>query len=423
MNAAIITIGQEILIGQIVDTNSSWISYQLNGIGINVQRIISISDSEDDIINTLNQLVKDFDFVITTGGLGPTSDDITKLALCKFFGCRLVVHEQSLDKIKHLFSSRGLPVTELNLKQAEVPEICEPLLNRLGTAPGMWFKVNNCNIISLPGVPFEMTEIMRENVLPRISQLNNQQVIVHRTLHTFGFPESFLAEKLSKWEKDLPESISIAYLPSPKSIRIRLSSTGINKEIIEALIQEQIEKLQTIIPENLFGFNENDTMASVVGSLLMQTNSKLSVAESCTGGNISHLLTMTPGSSEYFTGGIIAYSNQIKTRVLEVDEQLITMYGAVSQQVVEAMAQGVRKLMMTDYAIASSGIAGPDGGTEQKPVGTFWIAIASKRSTQSIIFRLGIDRERNIERGSVSALNMLRLQIMNEHKIKLGTSY
>jgi nicotinamide-nucleotide amidase len=419
MNAAIIIIGQEILIGQIVDTNSFWIASQLNSIGINVQRIISISDSEDDIINTLNQSIKEYDIIITTGGLGPTSDDITKLSLCKFFGCKLVVHKQTLQKIEQIFSSRGLPVTELNLKQAEVPESCEPLLNGLGTAPGMWFKVNNCNIISLPGVPFEMMAIMQEHVLPRILQTNKKHYIVHRTIHTFGLPESFLAEKLSRWEQELPSSIQVAYLPSPISIRIRLSSTGNNKSIIETLVQDQIEKLKAIIPEYLFGYND-DTMASVIGHLLRQNKSTLSVAESCTGGKISNLISEVPGASDYFTGSIIAYSNTIKQNVLGVEENSLVKHGAVSQQVVKAMAQGVRKIMGTDYSIATSGIAGPEGGTTKKPIGTIWIAVSSPQKTICKKFSLGMDRERNILRGSITALNMLRLQIMNEHKVKHG---
>jgi nicotinamide-nucleotide amidase len=414
MNAIIITIGQEILIGQIVDTNSAWIATQLNSIGIDVHRIISIPDAEEDILFTLSQTLNDNCIVLMTGGLGPTSDDVSKPALCKFFGCGLRIHEPSVKVIENLFISRGLPVTELNLKQAEVLECCEPLLNTLGTAPGMWINYNTSVLVSMPGVPFEMKSIMQEHVLPRIAKMYQKNTIVHKTLHTFGLPESFLADRLCEWERRLPKSIKVAYLPSPISIRIRLSSSGNNKDLIENLIQDEVEKLNQIIPQHLFGFNESDTMASVLGNLLRQTKSTLSVAESCTGGYVSHLLTQTPGSSEYFIGGVIAYSNQIKQNLLGVKELLIREHGAVSQKVVENMAVGARLAFKSDYAIATSGIAGPDGGTAQKPVGTLWVAVSSPKLTQSQLFNLGSDRERNIQRGSVSALNMLRLMILRE---------
>jgi len=415
MNAAILTIGQEILIGQIVDTNSAWIASQLNLIGINVSRIASIPDVESDIIHTLKQLTEKFDLVITTGGLGPTSDDITKLSFCKFFGCKLVTHHESLTQIEHLFKSRGLPLTDLNIQQALVPECCEPLLNRQGTAPGMWFKHNDCIVVSLPGVPFEMIGLMQEFVLPRLSQLNVTQVIIHKTLHTFGLPESFLAERLAEWERGLPKGISLAYLPSPVSIRLRLTSIGDNRGQVEESIDDQVERLKAVIPEYLFGYNENDTMASVVGDMLRKTNATLSVAESCTGGMVSQLITSMPGSSDYFNGSVVAYANRVKKEVLGVDKNLIEKYGAVSQEVVEAMALGVKRAMHSDYAIATSGVAGPGGGTLQKPVGTLWIAISSPTLTMSKLFKLGGDRERIILRGAVTALNMLRLRLVEEN--------
>jgi len=415
MRSAIVTIGQEILIGQIVDTNSAWIAAQLNSIGVDVQLMTSIPDVSNEIISTINQLVENYELVLVTGGLGPTTDDVTKPALCELFGCNLIVHEPTLLHVQNLFSSRGLPTTELNAKQAEVPSSCEVLPNPLGTAPGMWFKHKNSILVSMPGVPFEMKSIMENHVLPRLSEMAGNDVIVHKTIHTFGLPESFLAEKLMRFEAELPKSISLAYLPSPVSIRLRLSSSGNEKVTVEKSIQRQVEKLQEIIPEQIFGFDD-DTMSSVVGRILRTRKATLSVAESCTGGSISQMITSLSGSSEFYLGGVVAYSNDVKENILKIDKQLITTYGAVSQQVVEAMAKGVRSLFNSNYAIATSGIAGPTGGTLEKPVGTVWIAISSAKGVQSKMFKFSNDRERNILRSSVTALNMLRLALIKENE-------
>jgi len=412
MNAAILTIGQEILIGQIIDTNSAWIAQKLNEAGVNVQLITSIPDENSTIISVVNELLNKFNLVLVTGGLGPTSDDVTKHALCELFDCKLTTHQPTLERIKNLFSSRGLPVTRLNEMQADVPDRCEVLDNPLGTAPGMWFKHGDSVLVSMPGVPFEMKSIMENHVIPRLLSQSTEIVIVHKTVHTFGLPESFLADKISEWESNLPKSISLAYLPSPNSIRLRLSSTGNNKELIHKVIYEQIEKLKAIIPDNIFGY-DNDTMALVVANLLKNSNSTLALAESCTGGNISHLITSIPGSSAFFNGSVVAYSNKVKEEVLGVNAKLIEEHGAVSKQVVESMAVGVRKLMNSDYSIATSGIAGPTGGTQAKPVGTIWVAISSRNFTESKLFKFGNDRERNIIRSSISALNMLRLHLLS----------
>lgn len=413
MRAAILTIGQEILIGQVVDTNSAWIASRLNEIGIEIHEILSIPDLSERIISSVRQLNNEYDLVLVTGGLGPTSDDITKPALCKAFNCGSILHEPTLEHIKNIFTSRGLPLTDLNSKQAEVPDCCEVLPNPLGTAPGMWFNADKSILVSMPGVPFEMKGIMENYVLPRLKSASGNRVIIHKTIHTFGLPESFLAEKLSEWEKELPQSISIAYLPSPLSIRLRISSTGYNNDEIDSLIQLQIDKLYKIIPENIFGFGD-DTMALVVGKLLKSKKSTLAVAESCTGGTISEMITANSGSSEYFLGGVVAYSNELKKRLLGVDGNHLTTYGAVSQQVVESMAIGIRKVTGADYAIATSGIAGPTGGTPQKPVGTIWIAVSSGSNTVSKMYKFSNDRERNITRSSVTALNMLRLLLLKE---------
>lgn len=417
MEAAILTIGEEILIGQIVDTNSAWIAQELNKIGISVKKIISISDSDSEIQSAVNQLLNNYDIVLSTGGLGPTSDDITKQSLCKVFGSKLVLHNETLDHVREIFEKRGLPLTEINSKQAELPDNCEVLYNSMGTAPGMLFHRDGRYFISMPGVPFEMKAIMEKHVIPRFRNNEGGEEIVHKTIHTYGLPESFLAEKISDWESNLPNNIKLAYLPSPLSIRLRLSSKGFNRHIIDVEIQDQIEKLLRIIPENIFGY-DNDTLASVVGRLLTDNGLTLSTAESCTGGTLSQLITQVPGSSNYFLGGIISYSNLIKINELGVRKELIEEHGAVSQQVVEAMAEGIKNRFGSHYSIATSGIAGPTGGTPLKPVGTVWVAISSMHGTISQQFIFGSDRERNILRSSASALNMLRIQIEREKNKK-----
>ena len=410
MKAALLTIGEEILIGQIVDTNSAWMAQELNKIGISVKEIVSISDSYSDIQASIEQLVKKYDIVLSTGGLGPTRDDITKQSICQLFNAKLVMHEPTLNHIRDIFAKRGLPLTELNSKQAEVPDSCEVLFNPNGTAPGMWFNFENKIFVAMPGVPYEMKAIMEMHILPRLMKETGKKSIVHKTIQTFGLPESFLAEMLSDWEDNLPKDISLAYLPSPNSIRLRLSSIGDKASLIEQRIDDEIKKLQHIIPDNIFGY-EHDTMASVVGQLLADNNLTLAVAESCTGGYVSQLLTQVPGSSKYFLGGIISYSNEIKIKELAVNSELIEAHGAVSQPVVEAMARGVRTKFNANYSIATSGIAGPTGGTPTKPVGTVWIAVSTESGTFSQLLNLGGDRERIIIRSSISALNMLRLQI------------
>ncbi len=413
MNAAIVTIGQEILIGQIVDTNSAWMASELNSIGIDVKKIISISDSIHEIESTVNELAKTFEIILLTGGLGPTNDDITKQALCKLFDSKLILHTDTLNHIEQLFKKRKLPLTELNRLQAFVPDKCEILFNSIGTAPGMWFKASSGIVVSLPGVPFEMKSIMEQQVLPKLKELSGNQVIVHKTIQTFGIPESFLAEKLMEWENQLPANVSLAYLPSPISIRLRLSSKGNDRIKIDRFLTQQVNKLQLLIPEYIFGF-ETDSLSSVVGKILISKNRSLSVAESCTGGYLAHLITQISGSSGYFKGGIIAYSNQVKSSVLGVSTQSIEQFGAVSREVVEEMAIGARKLLNTDYAIATSGIAGPTGATPSKPVGLVCISIATPKRTISESFTFTNDRERNIIRCSATALNMLRLELMSE---------
>ena len=416
MNAAIITIGDEILIGQIVDTNSAWIAEELNKIGIKICKIASIPDTNEDIVNSVGELLDKYDLVLETGGLGPTSDDITKPALCDYFGTHLVVHKPTLKHIEDVFTKRGLPLTELNAKQAEVPASCEVIHNPSGTAPAMWFNKDGKLLVSMPGVPFEMKAIMRNDILPRLAKLMGSQQIVHKTIQTFGLPESFLAQKLFEFEQKLPNHIKLAYLPNPESIRLRLSTSGSNIELIKQEIGTQIDAITQIIPSHVFGFDD-DSMVSVVANLLKQNNSTLAVAESCTGGNIAHLVTLQPGSSAFFLGGVVAYSNAVKSNLLNVDKNLISTHGAVSKQVVEAMAKGARERLHSNYSIASSGIAGPSGGTDSKAVGTIWIAVSTPQKTVSQVFSFGNDRKRNILRSSASALNMLRLILIEENKM------
>lgn len=414
MNAELITIGDEILIGQVVDTNSAWIAEKLNLIGIKVDKIISIPDSKDVIQKTIDEAFIECDVIIMTGGLGPTNDDITKTTLKEYFNGQYIIHEPTLAQIKSIFYRRGLELTELNRKQAEVPDCCVVLQNLLGTAPGMWFEKDGKIFVSLPGVPFEMEGLMENEVLPRLSKISSNQIVIHRTIQTFGLPESFLAERLTNWENQLPNFVKLAYLPSPTSIRLRLTAYGSKEMQLEESIKIEVSKLYKEIPEYIFGEGEV-TMQEVVGQLLKVKNATLSTAESCTGGTIAHLITQIPGSSAYFKGSVVAYSNEVKEKILGVDSELIKNYGAVSKQVVEAMAKGVKLTLNTNCAIAVSGIAGPDGGTPSKPLGTVWIAIATDKSLTCTELKLSSDRKRNIIRASVTALNMLRLRLIDEN--------
>jgi nicotinamide-nucleotide amidase len=413
MEAVLITIGDEILIGQIIDTNSAWMAKMLNDEGINVTEIISISDQPGHIIAALNESGRKASIVLVTGGLGPTKDDRTKGALCTFFGTQLIEDKLVLQHIIGLLSPRGVVMNTLNYEQAMVPESATILVNKLGTAPGLLFNHQGTVFIFMPGVPFEMKYIMENEVLPRIKKLFNTTTIIHRTVLTQGLPESMLAERIADWEDSLPTCISLAYLPSPESMKLRLSARGDNHAYLSQLLDERISELTQIIPDNIFG-SDNDSMAGNVGKILVQKGLTIATAESCTGGNIAHFFTLNPGSSQYFKGGVVAYSNELKIKLLGVRAETIAAYGAVSQQVVESMATSARRLLDTDYSIATSGIAGPDGGTQEKPVGTVWIAVAGPDFVVSKVYNFGDHRERNIIRSSQSALNMLRLELLKK---------
>jgi len=414
MKAEIITIGDEILIGQIVDTNSAWMGEQLNLNGIEVFQITSVHDDHHHIQNALAEAEKHADLVLITGGLGPTKDDITKKVLCEYFDCGMVIDESVLQHVTERLSRRNIKVNQLNRDQALVPEKCNVLHNSKGTAPGMWFEQNNTIFVSMPGVPFEMKALMEEEVLPRLRKNGKAKSIYHQTVLLYGIPESALAERIEHWETALPDFIKLAYLPSQLMLRLRLSAYGTDPKILEAEVERQIEILKTIIPEHIFGYN-GDTLAGVTGQLLVKANATLAIAESCTGGNIAHLFTENAGSSAYFKGGIVAYSNDVKQTLLGVNKKTLQKQGAVSKEVATEMVLGVKKALNTGYAIATTGIAGPEGGTEEKPVGTVWIAVAGQQNILVKRYVFAHNRERNILRSSQTAINLLRELILNEN--------
>jgi nicotinamide-nucleotide amidase len=412
MKAEIITIGDELLIGQTVDTNSAWIGAELSKIGFEVFQITSISDKKDHILKMLSEVTGRSD-VLITGGLGPTSDDITKLTLCEFFDTRLIFNKDVFKMIENMLLRRNFPLNENNRRQAEVPENCRVLYNATGTAPGMWFEKGGTVFIAMPGVPFEMKHIMTEHVLPELQNRFRTQCIIHKNIMTYGTPEAKLAEILTEFEAGLPDVINLAYLPSSGIIKLRLTGKGSDKSIISEVINQQVERLYRIIPEFIYGENE-ESLEMATGRLLVEKKATLCTAESCTGGKIAQMITSVPGSSAYFKGSVIAYDNSVKIQLLNVPEAVIINKGAVSQEAIVSMAEGARQLFNTDYAVATSGIAGPDGGTEEKPVGTVWIAVASNSGTVAEKQTFGNDRIQNIKRFSLAALNLLRKRIISE---------
>ena len=413
IKAEIISIGDELLIGQVVNTNASWMAVELNKSGIKVGRITAISDDGQEIVDAIAHAEKTYDIILLTGGLGPTKDDITKNVLADYFGSKIIFHEPTFKHIKSLFSKRNYKVTEVNKHQALIPDKCIPLHNQNGTAPGMWFEKDDKVIVSMPGVPFEMKGLLLDEIIPRLKERFNLSHIYHRTAMTTGIGESLLAEKIADWENCLPDYIKLAYLPQPGIVRLRLSASGNNMETIEEEVDNYCNKLIDIIPDIIFGWDDI-SLEEVVGNLLKERGQTLSTAESCTGGYIAHLITSIAGSSEYYAGSVVSYSNDVKDNVLGVDKNVIDLKGAVSKEVVEQMASGGKKLLKTDYCLATSGIAGPDGGTDEKPVGTVWIALATPDDVVSKLFHFGEHRGRNIRRSALSALEMLRRYLINE---------
>ena len=414
LNATIITIGDELLIGQVIDTNSAFIAQALSKIGIPVTQRIAVGDSKDTITEALDTASKKSSIVILTGGLGPTADDITKPLLNEYFGGKMVIHEPSLAHITHIFETiHKKPMIERNRKQAEVPDVCEVLFNEKGTAPGMLFIKEEVHYFSLPGVPHEMKWLIETKVIPLLQKKFKTDYILHKTLLTAGLGESFLSELIAPFENALPSSIKLAYLPNFGMVRLRLTGTGKDENALEKLMQTQFEKLQEAVKDYLVT-NADEPMEMVVGNLLKQRNQTVATAESCTGGFIGHLLSKHAGSSKFYTGGIISYDNRIKTEFLEVPPTILQTVGAVSKEAVEQMAIAVRAKMNTDYSISVSGIMGPSGQTDEKPLGMVWVGVANRERVVSKVFYLRFDRQRNIEVTANQAINLLRLLIINK---------
>ena len=413
MKCEVISIGDELLIGQTINTNASWIGEQLNILGFTISHCLVISDLKNDIINALDQAYKRSDVILITGGLGPTNDDITKHTLTEYFNTTLKLNIEIEKNIIDYFTNRNLPILQSNRDQALIPISCQVLPNSRGSASGMWFEKKGVVFISLPGVPYEMKGIMNDHVFSKLLVLKgNENIIISKTIRTHGMGESFLAEVIKSWEKKLAnENIKLAYLPSPGIVKLRLSIIGKDRKSSEEKLNSYILKLKKLIPEQIYGY-DTDTMEGVVSILLKEKKHTLSTAESCTGGNISKMITSISGSSSFFNGSVVTYTNKSKSQLLDVNEQVIKKHGAVSKQVVEQMAQNVRLKFDSDYGISTSGIAGPNGGTTEKPVGTVWIAIASEEKVISKKLNLGYNRERNIHVSSLSVLNLLRLELI-----------
>ena len=410
VSAEIITIGDEILFGHILDTNTRWIGNELTAIGILPARKTSVGDRYEDIIEALTRAFDRYQVVIVTGGLGPTKDDITKKTLCDFFGTELEMHQEALAHVTAFFAKRGREMIESNTLQAALPKTCRYLVNHWGTAPGMWFEKDGKVLVSLPGVPYEMKELMTHSVLPGLKEYFTLPVIVHHTVRTAGIGESFLAEKIASWEDSLPEDIRLAYLPSFSGVKLRLTGYGDDREIVAAALQARAEELKGLIGTYIYGYDETE-IEGAVGALLAQRAATISTAESCTGGYVAHRLSSIPGSSAYFLGSVVSYSNQVKEEVLGVPAEYLRDYGAVSEQVAVSMAEGVRRRLGTTYAISTTGVAGPSGGTPEKPVGTVWIACAGPEGTVTRKLQLGTLRDVNIQLTTMHVLNMLR-QVM-----------
>ena len=410
--ASIITIGDELLIGQVIDTNSAWIAQQLNKIGVAVKRRVAVGDSASDIIDILDEESKYSDIILMTGGLGPTSDDITKNVLCDYFEGKMIVNEDALQNVKYLFEQVfKRPISDVNLKQAEVPDVCEVIQNKRGSAPGMIFNKGNIIYISMPGVPYEMKGIMEDSVTPLLKEKFKLPIIVHRTMLTAGIGESALAEIIKDFEDELPPEIKLAYLPTYGMVRLRLSTSGFDKRNIEENIDKYFEQLKLLAKDYLVT-DADEPMQVVVGKLLKEKNKTVSTAESCTGGYVAHLITSVAGSSKYYEGSIVSYSYNVKESLLGVHEETLNTSGAVSEQTVTEMLNGLLEKLNTDYGIAISGIMGPDGGTEDKPVGTVWMAVGNKENHQTQKINLRFNRERNIEVTGMMALNFLRKFIL-----------
>ncbi len=413
MQAAIVTIGDEILIGQIVDTNSAFIAKSLDRIGVEIHEMISISDNKQHILDTFSKFQNTVDLVIITGGLGPTKDDITKKTFCDYFDDELVVNQEVLNHVTQIIEGfYKRKITQINKDQALVPSKCTVLHNQVGTAPGMWMKHENTVFISLPGVPHEMKYLVENEIIPKIVVEYKRPYIIHKTILTYGIGESLLAETIENWENNLPDFIKLAYLPSPGRVRLRLSARGTNKEFLEQSISDNVTLLSKILGDSIVGFDDDDTVEIAVGQLLAQQNKTISTAESCTGGKIAQVLTSVSGASNYFKGSVVSYSTETKISVLGISAGLIKEHSVVSAEVAKQMAMNIQKLMKTDYAIATTGNAGPTKGDSDAEVGVVFIALATPNKVLVEEFNFGQPRDKVIDRAVVKSLEILRKEIL-----------
>jgi nicotinamide-nucleotide amidase len=413
MKAAIVTIGDEILIGQIIDTNSGYIAKALDKIGVQTHELLSISDDKQHILDTFKSLQNKVDFVVITGGLGPTKDDITKHTFCEYFNDTLVINKEVESHVVELIESvMKRPASQMNKDQALVPSKCEVLFNKVGTAPGMWMKKENTVFISLPGVPYEMKYIVENEIIPKIVKEYKRPYILHKTIMTYGQGESLVAERIEDWENNLPEFVKLAYLPAPGRVRLRLTARGTEKEILEKAIDTNVTSLAKIIGDIIVGFDEDETIEVVLGRLLTQQNKTIATAESCTGGKIAQVLTSVSGASNYFRGSVVSYATDTKVSVLGVSEETINKYTVVSAQVAKEMALGIQKLMKTDYAIATTGNAGPSKGDADAEVGTVFLALATPSEVIVEEFNFGQPRDKVIDRAVNKAFEMLQKEIL-----------
>lgn len=413
MKAAIVTIGDEILIGQIVDTNSAFIAKSLDIIGVQTHEMISISDDKQHILNTFTKYQNKVDFVLITGGLGPTKDDITKKTFCDYFEDELIVDKKVENHVIELIERvMNRPASQINKDQALVPSKCVVLHNQVGTAPGMWMKKDNTVFISLPGVPYEMKYLVENEIVPKIVKEYERPYIIHKTILTYGQGESLVAERIETWENNLPDFIKLAYLPSPGRVRLRLSARGIDKEVLEIAIGKNVTSLSKIIGDIIVGYDDTETIETIVGQLLKQQNKTISTAESCTGGKIAQVLTSKSGASQFFKGSVVSYATQTKIEVLGLTEEIIKTHSVVSAEVATQMAIHVKRMMKTDYAIATTGNAGPEAGDSDAAIGTVFIALATPTEVIVEEFNFGQPREKVIDRTVVQSLQMVRKEIL-----------
>ncbi len=405
--ASIITIGDELLIGQVIDTNSAWMAQELNKAGIWLRRRVAVGDSKEEIVYALDEESRHASIILITGGLGPTADDITKPVLCEYFNGKLVTDEEALANVTSIFARLNRPMIERNRMQADVPDTCTVIQNKRGTAPGMWFEKEGKIYVSMPGVPHEMKGMMTDYVIPQLQKHFTFPFIDHRTLLTAGIGESFIAEKISNWESALPPHLKLAYLPNYGMVRLRITGTDSDNDRLQQDLNTQFSLLKDLVKDWMV-VDEDIPMQQVIGKLLLKRNATVATAESCTGGYIAHLITSVAGSSEYFKGSIVSYANTVKEQILGVPHQVLDSVGAVSEETVRQMVTGAMAALETEYAVATSGIMGPGGGTPEKPVGTVWIAAGNKNELITECFHFRYDRSRNIEMASTYALNMLR---------------